>query len=191
MPLKARRYVSNRKKNAVRVKIVCFCMTPHLLRTMSTEATKIYYKAAKECVDPDTGAVQLRPAMNSSRHVFAVGSTHVLDGVPEMCRHGFHATPHPAFILLNSSEFGYTVHDALLKVDLGPEAGIVHDGPGKSVSCTMTVLSRISWADALAEAGTWRKGTFSLDGDALKVVWLNGDMEWLRHGKLRQGEKEK
>jgi hypothetical protein len=156
------------------------------LRTMA--ASKMYYKAAKECVDPKTGAVQLRPAMNSSRHVFVVGSTHVLEGEPELCWHGFHASPHPATILLQP-RFGYNVHDALLKVSLGSEAAIVHDDDaddGKVVSCYMKVLARMSWAEAIAEAGMWRGRSYALEGDTVAITWPNGDLEWRRHGVLHR-----
>ncbi len=146
-------------------------------------ATTVYYKAAKECVDPATGAVLLRPVKNSSEHVYTVGSTYVLeDGTPELCRYGFHASPHPADILLNP-EFGYTVHDVLLKVDLGPETGVLRGSPAKAVTCTMTVLARILWADAFAEAGTWWECSLTLDGDTVIMVRPDGHMEWRRHGE--------
>jgi hypothetical protein len=156
--------------------------------------TQVYYKAAKECIDPDTGAVMLRPL--NSAHAYEVGHTYKLDSAPELCRYGFHACTHPAAILLHR-EFGYTIHDALLKVDLGPASGIVYDNI-KAASCTMTVLSRVAWPEALAESGNWRGAAYTFDTDGLLhsegdlpavtgPTGHGGTVEWWRHGQRHRG----
>jgi hypothetical protein len=113
---------------------------------------------------------------------------------------GFHACASPLAIITGG--FGYDRDDALLEVDLGDPAKIKTDG-SKTVSCTMTVLRRVSWPEAIGKTGTmWCRPapssifrtfiihTFNLEGvlhsyndlPAVKSEGGNGG-EWYKNGK--------